>query len=69
VATFKKIARHSISIPLLRGDMTTTYPIKADSYFCRPILLKIAGNVHNGKNRIALFLFLYKMKDNEDIPV
>ncbi len=41
-------------------------PIKADSHFLWPISLKIAGNVHNGKNRIPLFLFLCKVKDNED---
>ncbi len=41
-------------------------PIKVNSHFFRPILLKIAGNVHNGKNRIPLFWFLCKMKDNED---
>ncbi len=42
-------------------------PIKADSHFFRPILLKLAGNVKNGKNRIPLFLFFFKMKNNEDI--
>jgi hypothetical protein len=42
------------------------YPIKADSHFFWPISLKITGNVHNGKNRIPLFLFLCKMKDNKD---
>jgi hypothetical protein len=36
------------------------YPIKADSHFFRPILLKLAGNVKNGKNRTPLFLFFFK---------
>jgi hypothetical protein len=43
------------------------FRVKADSHFFRPILLKLAGNVKNGKNRIPLFLFFLKMKNNEDI--
>jgi hypothetical protein len=42
-------------------------PIKADSHFFLPILLKLAGNVKNGKNIIPHFLFFFKMKNNEDI--
>jgi hypothetical protein len=42
-------------------------PIKADSHFFQPILLKLAGNLKNGKNRIPFFLFFFKMKKNEDV--
>jgi hypothetical protein len=48
-------------------SMLFIYPIKADSHFFWPILLKLAGNVKNGKNSIPLFLFFFKMKINEDI--
>jgi hypothetical protein len=41
--------------------------MKADSHFFQPILLKLAGTVKNGKNRITLLLFFFKMKNNEDI--
>jgi hypothetical protein len=37
-------------------------PIKADSHFFRPILLKLAGTLKNGKNRIPLFCFSLKLK-------
>jgi hypothetical protein len=30
-------------------------------------LLKLAGNLKNGKNRISLLRFFLKMKNNEDI--
>jgi hypothetical protein len=38
------------------------YPIKAESHFFRPILLKLAGNVKNGKNKIPLFCFSLNTK-------
>jgi hypothetical protein len=32
-------------------------------------LLKLAGNVHNGKNGIPLFCLIFKMNTNDDICI
>jgi hypothetical protein len=43
------------------------YPIKAGSHFSRPIFLKLAGNLKDGKKQKSTFLFFFEMKNNEDI--
>jgi hypothetical protein len=35
--------------------------------FFGQILLKLAGNVNNGKNGIPLFYFIFKINTSEDI--
>jgi hypothetical protein len=45
----------------------TYSPIKADSNFLQLILLKLARNLKNGKNRIPPFLFFFNMTNNKDI--
>jgi hypothetical protein len=42
------------------------HPLKL---FFGQILLKLAGNVHTGKNEIPLFCFIFKMNTNEEICI
>jgi hypothetical protein len=35
------------------------------NYFVRQILIKLAGNVNNGKNRIFPFVLFFKMNTSE----
>jgi hypothetical protein len=63
----KRLHKHRATFGNMLFQISYNQPIKADSHFFRPILLKLAGNVKNGKNRIPLFLFFFKMKNNEDI--
>jgi hypothetical protein len=55
------------TIPGLCNFHSLRLRLQTDSHFVRPILIKLAQNLKHGKNRIPLFLFFFKMKNNEDI--